>query len=372
MSDGKVLSFPRRRQASTLTVEESSSAAESFLSKDALDRSEAEWASVLREPDLMFALLDLLRLETNARPQRAANEVEVLHRRVLACEWPVGLFDEREYILGELALVGAGAYRLLGKLDLAEKWLDRSEAALRHIVNPAPAMANVAYARLAVKYDRRLYEDVLELVPSLRLSFEKLGMRSESHKTTFLEAMTLKEKGDSSRAFERFAMLRGDLSATESPMLLGMVLMELGGQRGSAGVYPEAISLYREALGVMGSSGSPMALAQLKATIGETTRAAGDTVSAIEFFRQAIADYVGLGAAGRAAYLRVVLSESLLALDRAREAEWEILQALPTIEEQGMVPEGFAAVALLHESVNRRKADPNALRELREHLQKQN
>ncbi len=43
--------------------------------------------------------------------------------------------------------------------------------------------------------------------------------------------------------------------------------------------------------------------------------------------------------------------------------------ALPTIEEQKMVPEGFAAMALLKESVRRRKTDPNALRELREHVQ---
>ena len=32
--------------------------------------------------------------------------------------------------------------------------------------------------------------------------------------------------------------------------------------------------------------------------------------------------------------------------DRPREAEWEILAALPTIEEQKMVPEGFAAVGV--------------------------
>ena len=37
--------------------------------------------------------------------------------------------------------------------------------------------------------------------------------------------------------------------------------------------------------------------------------------------------------------------------------------------EEKMAPEGFAAVALLRESVRRRKTDPNALRELREHLQ---
>jgi hypothetical protein len=69
------------------------------------------------------------------------------------------------------------------------------------------------------------------------------------------------------------------------------------------------------------------------------------------------------------ALLSLVAAETLLRLSRPREAEWEILAALPTIEEQKMVPEGFAAVALLKESVRRRKTDPNALRELREHLQ---
>ena len=55
-----------------------------------------------------------------------------------------------------------------------------------------------------------------------------------------------------------------------------------------------------------------------------------------------------------------------------REAEWELLAALPTINEQQMVPEGFAAVALLQESVRRRKTDPKALAELREYLQATN
>jgi len=70
-----------------------------------------------------------------------------------------------------------------------------------------------------------------------------------------------------------------------------------------------------------------------------------------------------------AAYIRVVLAETLIAASRHREAEWEILAALPTIEEQKMVPEGFAAMTLLKESVRRRKTDPVALRDLREHLQ---
>ena len=58
--------------------------------------------------------------------------------------------------------------------------------------------------------------------------------------------------------------------------------------------------------------------------------------------------------------------------DRPREAEWELLAALPTINEQQMVPEGFAAVVLLQESVKQRKTDPQALSELRQYLQTSN
>ena len=65
-----------------------------------------------------------------------------------------------------------------------------------------------------------------------------------------------------------------------------------------------------------------------------------------------------LGMATRAAYVRVGLRRPFLRPEMPREAEWEILAALPTIDEQGMVPEGFAAVALLRESVRQRKTDP--------------
>ena len=103
--------------------------------------------------------------------------------------------------------------------------------------------------------------------------------------------------------------------------------------------------------------------------VGEAYRTRGNLEVALEAFRSAVTDYVELGLSTRTAYLRVYIADTLLQLNRSREAEWEILAALPTIEEQKMVPEGFAAVALLKESVRRRKTDPNALRELREHLQ---
>jgi hypothetical protein len=107
----------------------------------------------------------------------------------------------------------------------------------------------------------------------------------------------------------------------------------------------------------------------MNGVVGECFRQQGSLTDAIAAYREAVQDYAVIGMATWVAYIRVVLAQSLIAADRPREAEWELLAALPTIEEQKMVPEGFAAVALLKESVRRRKTDPNALRELREHLQ---
>ncbi len=105
---------------------------------------------------------------------------------------------------------------------------------------------------------------------------------------------------------------------------------------------------------------------------GETLRELGRLSDAIPAYRAAIEDLVTLGMATRAAYFRVLLAELLIQASKPREAEWELLAALPTIDEQKMVPEGFAAVALLRESVRQRKTDPKALVELREYLQARN
>jgi hypothetical protein len=101
-------------------------------------------------------------------------------------------------------------------------------------------------------------------------------------------------------------------------------------------------------------------------------REQGMLAQAAETFRGAAEKYAAAGMSTLEAYLRIVLAETLIALSRFREAEWQIAAALPTIEEQKMVPEGFAAVGLLRESVRQRRANPEALRDLRERLQAKN
>ncbi len=51
-------------------------------------------------------------------------------------------------------------------LSEAERWLDRSDAAFRHVVDSASCLSGVAFERLALKFAAGRYEEVLELVPS--------------------------------------------------------------------------------------------------------------------------------------------------------------------------------------------------------------
>jgi hypothetical protein len=129
---------------------------------------------------------------------------------------------------------------------------------------------------------------------------------------------------------------------------------------------------YRQASPLLKSAKRFSALADLKLMLGGTLQRMGHLGAAVQAFRESVNDYVALGMDTRATYLRVVLAEALLEEGKPREAEWEILAALPTIDQEKMVPEGFVAISLLRESVRQRKTDPKALIELREYLQTKN
>ena len=125
---------------------------------------------------------------------------------------------------------------------------------------------------------------------------------------------------------------------------------------------------YQRALPLLQASKQAFAVAHLKGLVAELFRSEGNLPAAVESFRSAIADYAQLEMATWVAFSRIVLAETLIALDRCREAEWQIAAALPTIEAQKMVPEGLAALALLRESISHRTVDRGVLQEVRKHL----
>jgi thioredoxin-like negative regulator of GroEL len=113
-------------------------------------------------------------------------------------------------------------------------------------------------------------------------------------------------------------------------------------------------------------------LANVNSIIASGYRAQGKLAEAIGTFRASKGIYAYLGMKTHEAYIEVLIAETYLAMGCHREAEREILKALPSIEEQGMITDAVAAVSILREAVRRRKLDPQVLREVTERLRPKN
>jgi tetratricopeptide (TPR) repeat protein len=364
----KILQFPAAPRRRALSSVEASEIARGYLDEPMADRSESLVASCLGDADVVLAILTELRARAESAPGSVAVEVMTIYSSLQGTK-SVGLFDERDYFLGEAALLAGSVLRLVGRRDDAEIWLDRSEAAFRHVVNPGPALANISYARLTLHYDCGRYDRALELLPSLTQSFAKMGMEREALKCRFLEAMSLKDLSRTAEAKATLEAMSTEPSLQREIGLNGLVLVSLGELLAQDGDTTGAMSQYQQALPLLQGSKQGFAVAHLKALVGELLRTEGNLAAAVESFRSAIADYAELEMATFVAYLRIVLAETLIALSRNREAEWEIRMALPTIDERKMMPEGFAALALLRESIERRQTDSSALRDVRREIQ---
>jgi len=363
--NARVLQFPVRPAAFVYTADAARAAAEAFLAESHAERTAETW-EFLSNADLVVAILDALKKVVNTQPEYVHVETVATYERLFKAT-AVGVFDERDYFLGEMALLAGSTARAIGRYEVAEHWFSLSESAFRHTVNPAPLLVRATHARLALRYDMRRYSEVLALLPTVIAEYSRLGMSKDADKAKFLEAATLKQVGETDRSFASFLALRRSFS--EDPVFRSLVLANIAEGYGKRDDQEQAISAYREALDLTKQTGDLVGSIQLKGTIGEAYRAKGNLVAAIGFLRAATVEALEIGMHARLAYLRVLLAECLLAAGRSREAEWEILAALPVIEEQKMVAEGFAAMAILRESISKRALDGPALAQLRQKLQ---
>lgn len=365
--NAKILRFPSRPGNSWLSPQEAEAEAREYLAISIEERTHADRERFLSNPDVLLSLCAVLkREETPAIMEREAREV---YECIARPDFSLGVFDERDYALGEFALLASGASRLLGKREEALLWLDRAEAGFRHTMNPAPGLANVAYARLALRFEMGRYQHVLELAPSLESSFRKLRMEAEAAKCALLLAMTMKQTGNNIQAIDSLTALQDVQALRADAPLQARILSELGDLRQLEGQLDLAMAAFQQALALLAGGDVCHTRADLKLYVGGVHRALGSLGEAELAFRSAQGDYRALEMRGQVAYTHLVIAETLLEMRRDREAEWEILAALPAIDEIQMVPEAFAAAALLRESVQRRKTDPKALQELRSHLQ---
>lgn len=365
----KILQFPTRTSAAWLSPREADAEARAFLSIPADEKSDSNRQRFLGSPDILLAICARLRQRRDLAPATVFDQASDIYQWISRPTCDLGLFDERDYFLGEVALLAGATSRQLGRREEASLWLDRAEAGFRHTMNPAPGLANVAYARLSLRFEMGRYSDVLELAPSLEVSFSKLGMLNERAKCRLLRAMTLKQIGEHSGAVALLDELHQESPVERDPFLASRILTELGDLRQLQGRLDLAMQAFQEALSLLNADELSLAKADLKLYVGGVFKASASFEKAKEAFRDAQQEYKALGMQSLVAYTHLVIAETLLASNRQREAEWEILAALPAIEELSLVPEGFAAAALLRESVQRRQTDPKALQDLREHLQ---
>ncbi|MEP6802844.1 MAG: hypothetical protein ABJC07_12930 [Acidobacteriota bacterium] len=343
----RILKFRPSTQGVEPSRSEVAAAVEDFLAADNPD-----WDAI-SNPDVLLAVLVRNRENTDREPARVAEQAVAIYSWLANRNVPFGLFDEKDFFLGESSLVAAGAFRQLGQYDASADWLERADTSFQHTMNPAPLVARVQYQRLALKFGQRRYGSVIEFAPALRSSFERLGLELEASKTFFMQGMALKNNGDLEGSFEVFRNLSSS-PGNHSESLRARALIEVGAYHGLSERYEDAVSSYQQAATLLEATDEPMIMAHLKASIGETYRAKGELNLAIDSFRLAIKEYSDLGMAAMVAYCRVVTAETLIAAKREREAEWELIAAFPVIEAQNLKEEGAAALLLLREAVTRR------------------
>jgi len=361
---GELRSFRKRR----LTPEEGKRAAQRALSTPIRDRRGQESGFSLDDPETLLPLLESLRQLAESNLAVVLEESSYLYQFLekLDTEYPIGLFllDERQYFLGETACLAGRVSRELSKRQEARRWLDLSEGWFLQTENSSGNMAKVSYQRLALRTEERDFDAVMELLPQLIATFEKLGMYEDALKSRFLQAVILKETEHFREAAEAFQSIGEKAAEIQKDNLVAQAYVNRVQIHAVLGESPQAIALAQEAMPILKRFGNRIGLAKLQWGLGHLLRSRRELSGAVEAFRISQKEFADLQMRADVAATHLVIADLLLDNDQEKQAEWEIRQALPIIDEYKLVPEGMAAFSLLRESVRRQKIDRQALRNL--------
>jgi len=357
---GRVIPF----RSPYATAPEAEAQAARILSLDPEARGSLAVDLRLHDAETLLVLCGLLRKQLEANPARTRTDAEFFYDFVLSSEKSIGLFDEREYFLGEMALIAGSASRMLFRREEASRWFDRSESAFRHTVNAVADWGRVSYQRLALRLEDREFEQVLELLPSLSETFRKLGMRDDALKCRFLEGIAYTNTERFEEALGLFREVSSEAARLGNDALLATACNNLVQLHGILGNSAEALESAQQTLTVFQKLGNRVGLAKLQWGIGTLMRTQGNLPAALEAYGTSRDGFVELEMPSEVAALCLVLADVLLEREDETGALREILSALPIIQSQGMVPEGFAALSLLQESVRQKRIDRAALRQL--------
>src|SRR5207237_9579321 len=125
---GRVLSFPSRSVREPVTASGARATAHALLAVPIEERTPESRSEALRHPDILMAVLGLLDQQRESAPKTVVLEATNIFETIQSSETAIGVFDERDYFLGEAAYLAAVAPRLLGSREEATRWLDRADS----------------------------------------------------------------------------------------------------------------------------------------------------------------------------------------------------------------------------------------------------
>jgi tetratricopeptide (TPR) repeat protein len=362
-----VVQFPWRPKH--LHYEESRAAADRAMAVPVTDRPAQSRDLHLDDPELLLCVCESLHSLLEADPARVRDEAAFFFGFIREPKRPIGLHDERDYFLGELALLVAASSRFLFRIHDAKAWLQRAEASFSLVHNANAHWARVAYQRLALLLEERNLDEVRDLAPMWVDSFLQLGMREEALKCRFLIGIVHFELGEVDQAIEVFAAICAEAEKLGSEKLTAQAANNLARYYGALGDEENALSYARKALPIQKRLNDRVGFTKLQWSVGDMLRKQGKRAAALDAYREAQGEAREVGLRGDLAALHLVVADLLLEAGQEAQAEWEIRAALPIIDEEKMVPEGIAALSLLRDSLRRRQIDKQALRDLHGYFQ---
>lgn len=359
---GDVLPFPI--PSTGVSSSDAKQYAEDFLACKAEDRVARYAEFHLDQAETLLAICQLLdqRIDSGPGPVLEATKQIYAYLQQLPEGLGTFLFDEREYYLGELALIAGACSRHLTLRSECREWLDRSAAWFLLTANSAGDSARVSYQRLALYMEERNLAAVLNLVVPLTECFRRTGARELALKCQFVEAAALRESGKTGEAADSFEKVCIAAREIGSARVLGPVFVALTQIYSDLERTEDAVRMIGEADLFLRSNGDRVSLAKLHSSVGLLLRKQNRPLDAVKAFRTAQEELLAMEMPADVAALHLVIADVLLDSGQERQAEWEIRAALPVIDRLKMVPEGFAAMSLLRESLRRRSIDRQALR----------
>lgn len=372
---GGGIRFPERPRV--LSVEEVSLAAERILSVPVLEREARADDLQIGDPDTIAIVIRKLHERMEASPEAVRADAEFFYRFLGDPKRDVGLLDERDYFIGEFALIAGVVCRHLSRRAEAVLWFDRSQVNFLSVINELPHSTRLTYQRLAVRTEERQLEEVAELLPAVSRSFSNQGMRQHALKCRFLEGMVLMETGRHEEGVKLFLEVGQKAQSMGNVKLMAAAYVNLIQLYARLGAWSQALSAMSEAAPLLRESGNRICVARLQWGIGDMFRRQIEEAarvgaasreekicSAIEAYRSAQKEFTDLGMCADVAALHLVVADLLLDAGRDAQALWEVQAALPVIEKYQLVSEGYAALVLLRGSLKNHRIDRDALRRL--------